>query len=51
MQRINKVIEKKSEQTHAERRMEHQIQIEANKLTDRVVSDPNLDPRQKQETI
>ena len=51
MKRINNMIERKSEQTHAERKMEHQIQIEANKLTDRVVNDPNLDPRQKQDTI
>ena len=51
MQRINKVIERKSEQTNAERKMEHQIQIESNKLTDRIVNDPNLDPHQKQETI
>ena len=44
MMRINKVIERKSEQTHAERKMEHQIQIESNKLTDRIVNDPHLDP-------
>ena len=49
--KVNSVISKKSKETSAEKKAEQKIQAEANKLTQKIEKDPNLNQHEKAQTI